>query len=151
MPNNKDHRIYYISDKAYQKLVQFSVRQGYKKLETERAYGMSEFLEDLAYYDFIDTRPQSIIERHNQEIAHDRAPTWTSYGNRRPRMLYLPAPAIQRYITQAYIFGIIREVPYVKGGPSVVQPISVVAYVLEGIGLEWITPIRFPIKRTAVE
>lgn len=144
-------RLYYISDTAYAYLTQLAVRQGYKKNTTERAVGMSEFLDDLAYRKFTDTRPPNVRSRHDEEIKHNRAPIWLSYVTRRQRMLYLPRPAIARYMHLAEEVGITREEPYIVGGPSVTRPISVVGYVLEGIGLKWITPESWPMKRTALE
>ena len=151
MSSVKQTRLYYISDTAYQHLIMLATRQGYKKLNTERAVGISEFLSDLAYYDFSDTRPYQIVERHKQEIENNRAPTWTSYSVRRTRMLYITLPSIQRYVQLALKVGIIRREPYLYGNVSITKPVSIVGYVIEAIGLKWLTPNSYPLKRTALE
>ena len=149
--NREDIKLYYISDKAYHMLTSTATQQRYIKYGAIKKKGLSEFLTDLCYMKFTDTRPAEIIRRHDIMIANGRAPIWTSYPVRRTRALALPKPTIERYMRVALQVGIIKEEPYIVGGPSKLRPTSVVGYVLEGLGLGWITPNRFPIKREAFE
>lgn len=151
MPQPSEYQQYYISDKAYRNLVTMAQRQKYVKELTQRHKGMSEFVADLAYYEFKDTRPPNVIERHKQQIAFNRAPIWTEFAVRRVRRLFIPHPAELRYLKIARQVGIIRDEPWAIGGPSILKPIPIISYVLEGIGLGWITPTRLPVKRTIVD
>lgn len=139
-------RLYSISETAFKYIQQIAVRQGYLKPRLAKSRGLSEFLEDLAYASFIDTRPLNIVDRHNMEINIHRAPRWTSYIVRKARMITITEDAIKNYILIAYKFGIIKDPPYAVGGPSITKPVSVVGYVLEGIGLKWLTAEKLPVK-----
>lgn len=141
---NATPRAYYISDLSFNKLVGIAQRQQYVQFGSERVKGLSDFLNDLSKYPMEDTRPALVKERHQEEIKHDRAPTWTHIRTRRNRQLKLTDDAIERFFLVAYQMGIIRMKPFVRGGPDRRTPFPSVALVLEAIGLGWITPIELP-------
>lgn len=143
---NNEPRIYSISETAYKYLQRMCLYQGYISPGLTRNRGMSLFLNDLSHSTFTDTRPSDITYRHNVEIKNGRAPLWSSYSRRKNRMLKLTDESIQNYITIAYTFGIIKDPPYIVGGPSLQNPYAIVGYVLEGIGLKWLTPDQLPVK-----
>lgn len=144
--------LYFISDRAYDILTQYGQRQGYIKLPTNtkeaanRANGMSAFLEALPYTSFEDTRPQLVRQRHQEEIKHNRAPSWTGYYSRRQRQITLTEQAMEKYIMIAISLNIITPEPYAVGGPSRLTFIPTISLVLEAIGLKWLTPVSFPLK-----
>lgn len=148
---DEDMKLYYISDKAYDKLVVFAIQQRYVKPAALKKRGMSEFLNDLCYMKFEDTRPDNVKQNHQIMINAHRAPIWTLYPVRRTRALYLSQPTINRYMKLALQVGIIKEEPWTIGGPSRTNPVSVISYVFEGLGLGWITPEKWPIKRISLE
>jgi hypothetical protein len=135
---------YYMSERAYGHLVFMAQKQGYIPWGAERAKGLSEFLNDLAHYALEDTRPELVRMRHEEEISHNRAPSWHHTRLRRARLLKLDENAIEKYFESALIFGILREEPFAVGGPQRNTPYPAIAYVLEGIGLEWLTPVDLP-------
>lgn len=135
-------RAYYISDVAYDRLTMFAQKARYVKFGASRAKGMSEFLSDLALKPLEDTRPPFTKERHAQEVAYGHAPTWLQYHTRRARLLSLTEDAVARYFKVGYQVGIIKAEPYAIGGPDRRTPYPTVAYVLEGIGLKWLTPVN---------
>lgn len=151
MIRSEDLKLYYISDTAYNKLVIQATIQRYIKQGSLKKRGMSEFLNDLCYMTFKDTRPLHIKQNHEILKSMHRAPIWTLYPVRRTRALYLEEPTILRYMQLALQVGIIEEEPWTIGGPSRTKPVSVLGYVFEGIGLGWITPTQWPIKRIALE
>ncbi len=151
MASTVPSQLYYVSDKAYNHLAYIAMCQGYIKTGAIRQKGMSEFLDDLAYMSFTDTRPLIIKERHQQELEVGRAPRWSSYNVRRTRSIRLPDPAIERYMKLALQVGIIKKDPWLVAGPSRTRPTSVLGFVFEGLGLGWITPVKLPIKRKAIE
>jgi hypothetical protein len=138
-------RAYYITDLAFGKLVGLAQRHRYVRFGTERAKGLSEFLNDLSHFDMEDTRPQIVKERHEQEIRLNRSPTWLYVYNRRARLLSLTDEALQKYVEVALQVGIIKKDPYPIGGPDRRTPYPTVSLVIEGIGLGWITPVTIPI------
>lgn len=138
--------LYYISDHSYQNLTQMGQRQGYIRLQAARAHGMTDFLDALSKSNFQDTRPNHVKIRHESEIRNFRAPTWTSYFQRRTRLLSISDEAMARFIQIALSFGIIEPKPFAVGGPSRLTMIPTTSLVLEGIGLGWITPVNLPLK-----
>lgn len=140
-----ESKLYQISETAYRNLYLTAMRQGYVKSGLSKARGMSQFIIDMSLCTYYDTRPSNVVDRHNQEIAMNRAPKWTSYIIRKARMLTLSQEVIDNYIVIAYQFGIMHDPPYAVGGPSILQPVSIVGYVLEGIGLKWLTPEKLPV------
>lgn len=145
---NYPPRAYYLSDPAYNVLINIAQVKKYVARNSDRAKGLSTFLNDLAQMKMTDTRPSIVIERHNQEIKHNHAPTWLKYHNRRGRLLKLSDDAIARYILHAHKVGIIRDEPWPVGGPDRKLPYATISLVLEGIGLQWITPDEWPYNGT---
>lgn len=141
--------IFFISDQAYSVLTRLGQRQGYINIDPKRVNGMSKFLEDLADANFKDTRPSTVVQRHEAEVRFGRAPLWATYHLRRQRLLTLSDLALMKYMQIALSFGIINPEPFPVGGPSRLTMIPTTSLVLEGIGLEWITPISVPLKGTA--
>lgn len=139
-----DARAYYLTDNGYGKLVHMAQRARYVEFGASRVRGMSDFLNELCTTEFDDTRPELVRQRHEEEIAHGRAPTWMQNRNRRSRLLTLTDDAIARYFLVAYQVGIIRREPYAIGGPSRRTELPAVSLVLEAIGLGWITPADLP-------
>lgn len=141
------HNYFYVSDKAYDTLIALAKQQNYVQRSLIRPRGLSEFLEALSNYRMQDTRPDSEVERHLFEISTHHAPIWASYYLRRARALTLYRQSTANYIHIALQMGIIREeAPWTIGGPNRLNPTSVIGYVLESIGLGWITPVTLPNK-----
>lgn len=115
-------------------------RNNWVSYGTQRARGLSEFLNELSREKLIDNRPPNIVRRHEEEARYGRAPTWTYVRQRRARLLTLNEDTIVRYFKVAYEVGITRAEPWPIGGPDMKTPYPSVAFVLEGIGLEWIIP-----------
>jgi hypothetical protein len=138
-------RALYISDYAYAKLITLAQRQRYVPYGSSRVKGIGEFLEDIAHKEFVDTRPPLVRERHEQELRYNRAPVWLHNRRRRSRLIKLSDGAVARLFKIAFLVGIIREEPFIIGGPSRTNPLPSVAYVVESIGLGWITPDVYPI------
>lgn len=139
-------RHYYITDKAFQKLILMAQQGHYVKPGTERAKGMSDFFNDLAHYALKDTRPPFVVQRHQEERRNNRAPTWTFTRFRRARSLKLTDEAIESYLTSALVFGIIEINPFPIGGPRRDTPYPAISIVLEAIGLGYLTPESMPIQ-----
>jgi hypothetical protein len=140
--------LYYISDYSYHQLVTIAEQQGYIRRGGQRYRGISNFFNDLSKCDFSDTRPSQVIKRHAYEIKVGRAPLWMSHYIRRTRSLTLSKEAKQNYIHLAGKVGIIKDEPFIYGGPVRTSFCSIIGYVLESIGLKWITPAKLPIKTT---
>lgn len=140
---------YYLSDKAYNHLIHLAQIKKYVSFGSARVKGLSTFLNELATFELLDTRPDNVKKRHEEQEALGRAPTWLHHRQRRARSLSLTDDAIQRYFKVAFEVGIIQNEPFIVGGPSRLTPIPSVAYVLEGIGLEWLTPKDLPTKLLA--
>jgi hypothetical protein len=134
-------RLFYLSDKSFEKLVFMAKKAGYVAWGANRLRGLSEYLSELAQLSFTDTRPPLVVERHNQEIQEHHAPTWSTRA-RRTHALMLTEDAIARYYLVAFQVGIMRINPsYLHGTPSRLTPTPAVSHVLEAIGKEWITPV----------
>lgn len=144
-------RSYLITDAAYGRLITMAQQRRYVKYGSERVKGLSEFLTALSAVEFIDNRPDYIKEMHTQEIKFGRAPTWFRTRDRRPRRLTLTEDAIERYVMIALRAGIIKDEPYIIGGPLRRTPYPVVANVLEVIGLQWLLPDNLPLARSDYE
>lgn len=136
---------YYISDKAYNALTGMGQRRRFIPFGTARVKGLSEFLSLLARSSFEDTRPPNVKLRHQEEMAHNRAPNWAHSRQRRARPLTLTDDAIARYWNIAFLVGITRAEGFAIGGPPTNIPYPSVAYVLEAIGLGWLTPDTLPL------
>lgn len=136
--------IFYVSDKAFGHLVHLAQVRGYVKWGAQRVKGLSEFLNMLSESKFTDTRPDLVRQRHEEEIRMGRAPTWLHTRTRRARNLQLSETAIENYLELAYKVKIIKDEPYTIGGPSRLTPQPSVSLVLEGIGLQWLTPKTLP-------
>lgn len=136
--------IFYISDHAFGHLVHLAQLRGYVPYGSQRVKGLSKFLNDLAKTKFIDTRPDLVVRRHQEEIEHDHAPTWTHTRTRRARNIQLTDDSLARYLLVASNNGIIRNPPYTTGNPQMTTAQPAVSLVLEGIGLEWLTPDTLP-------
>jgi hypothetical protein len=143
---NPEPRLYYISDTAYNRLITLAQQARYVPYGSNKVIGLSAFLNDLASCPFRDTRPPLVKQRHEQEIALNHAPTWTSVKFRRTRTLKLTDDAIARYYLMSHRVGITRKEPYVRGEPSRISPYPAIGFVLEGIGLQWLTPTELPDK-----
>lgn len=137
---------YYLSERAYNSLIVMAQHQRYLPFGTRRAKGLSEFLNDLSSFSLEDTRPPLVLRRHREEERRNRAPTWVHTRLRRSRPLKLTDAAIENYVGCAYVFGIIRNDPFAIGGPRRTTPYPTVAFVLEAIGLKWLTPVDLPNK-----
>ena len=141
MTNSK---AYYVSHKAFSQLLLKAKEGGYVKWNSDRARGFSQFLNELAQIEMTDSRPPLVYQRHLEEVAHNRAPTWMNVRMRKCRLLYLTEDSIARYLLVAFDVGIIRGEPYAIGGPDRKTPYPTVSLVIEGLGLGWITPEKFP-------
>lgn len=119
-------------------------RHKFVRFGSARVKGLSDFLNQLATIPLLDTRPDLVKMRHQEEIRNNRAPTWLHVRVRRSRLLKLNDDAIARYYLAAFQFGITRAQPYAVGGPDMRTPYPSVAFVLEAIGLGWLTPEEFP-------
>ena len=137
-------RAYYLSNNAYDRLVGMAQKRQYVKWGTNKAKGLSSFLNDLAQIELEDTRPASVRERHEQEMKYNRAPTWLQIRIRRARLLTLTEDALARYWKVAFEVGICKAGGYAVGGPTMRSPVPSVAYVIEAIALGWLTPVEWP-------
>lgn len=146
MKSKRPTHLFYVSDYAYDKLVLKAIEQLYVAKDARRASGMSRFIEDISKVSVRDTRPEHIKRRHTEEIRTGHAPKWMTYHERRTRLLQMTPETLERYYVMAHVIGILRDDPWPIGGPNRQNPVAVTSYVLESLGLGWITPERWPLN-----
>ena len=140
----------YLSDYSYNRLISLAQRNRWLPYEVKRAHGLSAFLNALSHFPLVDTRPENIRRRHDEEIKMNHAPTWSYVSQRRSRLLTLNEETIALLFRVAFQVGIIRAEPWAVGGPRRNSPIPSIAFVIEAIGLGWISPKEgvYPIGRS---
>jgi hypothetical protein len=138
--------LYYLSDDAFATISRMAEQQGFVAQGAIHKRGLSNFINKLSEQEFDDTRPKNVISRHIQEIQTGRAPTWKSYQQRKTRTLQITDKARANFYKIAIQVGIIKaNEPWIVGGPDRYNLVSITSYVLEGIGLRWVTPKRLPL------
>lgn len=137
--------VYYITDYAYEKLIDLAKQLNYIEPNAKRAKGMSEFLDALSHQEFIDTRPPEMIEEHEKASLRSSPPRWTITGEyRKPRLLSLTPTSIFNYLKIGILTGVIVTEKLVNPGRINRSEEALVASVLEAIGLELLTPTSLP-------
>lgn len=136
--------LFYLSDKAYDYIVEQGVKAGFIKETSARRAGISRFLELLSYRAFMDNRPQSLREYDESMRANRRTPLWaTGLRDRRQRSMIIDSDTKLRYGKIALDVGIYVD-RWHKGGPAGNSPNSIVSSVLEAIGIKYLMPDQWP-------
>ena len=141
--------LYFLSDEAYEHLIDLAKEQGYIKPKAKSSKGLSDFIHDLVTLPNIhysDNRPDYMRSYHEASIRFGMAPDWKCPGvPRRTRCLrFYPT-------TKAHLLKIAKEFKiigtYISGRASIAKPDLTIGYVLEGLGLGWILPDALPLKK----
>lgn len=142
--------LYFLSDQAYDYLIQLSREYGYTKTTSRTSHGLSDFIHDLVTqprFNLNDNRPDHIKEYHEASIRFGIAPEWKDPSQpRRVRCLRLYTTTKAHIIHFAYQYQILSKDAYIQGRASITKPNIAISYILEGIGLEWLVPNNFPRK-----
>jgi len=138
--------IYYISDSAYEKLLQLASDQGFTKFHYKSHRGLSDFLNKLSYSEFIDTRSEFIKERHSKLLKEHRRPQWAhGLSPKLPRCLTLTDEAIYNYVETALRLKIHLLRRLVRGGQPNRSAVAICGLALEALGAGFIHPVQVPI------
>ncbi len=134
---------YYLSDVAYDYLSKMAVEQNYVAEGVLHRVGISQFVERLSYRKYIDTRPDDIKLLDERLLASKRIPMWNTEEYRTSRTFRLSEGALTRFAITALSHRMTLGPAY-KCGPYWKSLPSIAAWVLEAIGVEWLTPTEWP-------
>jgi hypothetical protein len=136
--------LYYLSDKAYNYLVDQAIAHNFVKDESVRRQGMSRFLEQLSFRNFTDCRPSGLKEYDQYMLDNRKTPNWANgLYPRRSRHINVDEDTKVRYGVVALEVKIYVDRWHV-GGPVWNSPNSIVSCVLEAIGIKYLLPDRWP-------
>lgn len=145
---------YYVSDSAYQGLIQQAVQLQYVSPGSQRQDGISGYVCALSECELFDARPEDIRELDETLLNDHRLPYWSSEETRRPRFLDINLEANIRFYLHALRLRMLVLDRIILGGKGPIRGSleSTTGYVLEAIGIgwagvhEWPDPGRFARK-----
>lgn len=121
------------------------IDSGYINSKSINAVGLSAFLEDLSFMSFVDSRPDSVKEKHRSDLAREVYPKWKYQLERSEvRCLTLTEETDANYIEIAVQVGILIDRKIANPGRAVKSIESIVSQVIEAIGIGWITTDTLP-------
>lgn len=141
MSNRDGDTVVHLSPTAKSGLRLQAFRLGYVTSLNHRNYrGLSAYIDALATCNFEDTRPDDVRELHEAMLASNYFPFWSAEEYRPQTRLHL----YNTTIAKLYAFGITNDI--INPRRVVMNPpaVSVIGYVLEAIGINWLTPVDPP-------
>lgn len=114
-------------------------RLGYVTSLSHRNFrGLSSYIDAIATCEFEDTRPSDVRELHQAMLSSNYFPYWSAEEYRPQTRLKLR----DFTLVKLYAFGITNDI--INPRRVVVNPpvVSVIGYVLEAIGISWLTPVN---------
>lgn len=132
-------QIIHLSPTAKQGLKHQAFVLGYvRSLQNKNYNGLSSYINAIAGCELEDTRPNEIREYHEcLDLAN-----W-SCEEYRPQNKFRLSP---KAITRLYKFGLDHDITDPRRPQAKPPAVTVIGYVLEALGIEWLTPINPPRK-----
>lgn len=134
-----DTRTLFISDKAWQRLVDMAIAEQFIKPNAERAVGMPKYIAHLMDTTILfDTRPDDVKEQDADMIDAGMLPEWIKYHPRKRRNLAVTNNTLIRACVHAHHLHI-SSTQRLLGAPPPFDGVKCLSLLLEGIGTNWIS------------
>lgn len=130
----------YITDNAFEALVNKATRAGYIRNTTN--YGLGKYLEKISTYNFIDRRPDYAKWEDEYYLEQHMNLPWCKHLDKTTwrRQIMLSDESVARFIKIALVFHI--------GARRHTTPIGIVSAVIEAISTDWLEPEYEPSAKT---
>lgn len=137
--SSRPFQIIHLSPTAKEGLKYQAFLLGYvRSMQNKNYNGLSGYINAIASCELQDTRPDDIREYH----SYMDVPNW-SCEEYRPQNKFRLSP---RAILKLYEFGLEHDITDPRRLQEKPPAVTVIGYVLEAIGIEWLTPINPPRK-----
>lgn len=143
MDTSSQHRVVFVSDEAWARIVNVATDRGYiayKETDNCRLRGIHVFVRDLLQSTLRDARPDYIREQDATLKLAGYAGEWKKYAPRRKRKIKVTDDTLIDASVQALILGIATKLPNtLLGAPATTEGTRCLSMILEAYGTGWIT------------